>query len=137
MTTRMRRTKRPPRRGAALVEFAITAPLVFMIFFAAFEFCRMNIIRHTVDNAAYEGARRAIVQGATAADAVDATTPILSVMSVRDAEVTVDPPVITPNTEAVTVTIAVPCDSNSWVPPFFFRQKLLTGTCRLTREVLE
>ncbi len=51
------------------VEFAICFPLLLLFFFAAFEFCRANMIRQTADNAAYEGARRAIVPGATAEDA--------------------------------------------------------------------
>ena len=134
MVNRQSRATRRQRRGAALVEFAITAPIIFAIFFAGFEFCRMNIVRHSIDNAAYEGARRAIIPGATANDAVEAATPVLAVVSIRNPEITVDPPVISTTTEAVTVTIAVPYNSNSWVPPLFFRDKVLTGTCTLTRE---
>ena len=56
------------RRGAAAVEFAMTAGLAFFFFFAALEFCRVSMMRHTVQNALYEGARIGIVPGATASD---------------------------------------------------------------------
>ena len=48
------------------VEFAITAGLAFLFFFGAFEFSRVAMIRGTIDNAIYEGARLGITPGATA-----------------------------------------------------------------------
>ena len=54
------------RAGATAVEFAIVAPIFFLIMLASFEFSRLNVIRHTADNAAYEAARHAMVPGATA-----------------------------------------------------------------------
>ena len=56
------------RTGATAVEFAIVAPVFFLILFAMFEFSRVNVLRHTADNAAYEASRVAIIPGATAAD---------------------------------------------------------------------
>ena len=56
------------RPGAVLVEMAITSSLAFLFFFAALEFCRVAMIRHTVENALYEGARTGIVPGATTAE---------------------------------------------------------------------
>ena len=43
---------RQRRCGAVLVEFAVCAPIIFVVIFASFEFCRVNMIRHTMDNAA-------------------------------------------------------------------------------------
>ena len=57
------------RRGAAMSEFAIVAPLLFLFFFAAFEFCRVAMIRHTADNAVYEGCRAGVIPGATTGEA--------------------------------------------------------------------
>ncbi len=48
-----------------MVEFAIVAPLLFFLFFASMEFCRVAMIRHTADNAVYEGCRVGIIPGAT------------------------------------------------------------------------
>ena len=46
------------RRGATAVEFAITAPIFFIFLLASFEFGWMNVLRHSAENAAYEGAGR-------------------------------------------------------------------------------
>ncbi len=43
--------KKRARRGATLVEFALVVPILFLLFFAAVEFARVAMIRHTVDNA--------------------------------------------------------------------------------------
>src|SRR3972149_2123149 len=91
------------RRGAAAVEFAITAPVFFLFLLAAFEFGWLNVIRHTADNAAYEAARRVMVPGATAAEAVDKANSLLSIVGARGARITVTPATLTPNTEQVTV----------------------------------
>ena len=51
------------RRGAAAVEFAVAAPLLFLFFFSALEFGRMHMVRHTIQNASYEAARRGVSMG--------------------------------------------------------------------------
>ncbi len=51
----LRLSRARTRRGATTVEFAITVPILFAVVFTAFEFSRMNVIRHTAVNAAYEG----------------------------------------------------------------------------------
>ena len=107
------------RQGAAMIEFAIVAPLLFLFFFAAFEFCRAAMVRHTVDNAVYEAARVAIIPGATAAEARDTATRILSSIALNNATINIQPTVINRDTEDVTVTITVPYDQNSFVPHQF------------------
>ena len=125
---------RPARRGAVVVEFAICAPLLFFIFFAAMEFSRANMIRQSVENAVYEGSRRGIVPGATADDCRNAAQIVLNSISVNSAQVTVAPAVITRDTSEVTVAIAVPMNSNSWVAPLFFAGKIIANSMTLRRE---
>src|SRR3972149_6271968 len=105
MSTRQneRRSVRQPRRGAAAVEFAITAPVFFLFLLAAFEFGWLNVMRHTADNAAYEAARQAIVPGATAAEATAEAQRVLNIVGARDAQVTITPSTIDANTKSVTV----------------------------------
>jgi Flp pilus assembly protein TadG len=129
--------KRRLRKGAALVEFALTVPILFLVVFAAIEFSRVNTIRHSVANAAYEGARRGIVPGATAADARSAASSILTAVCVRDAEVTVSPSVIDADTSEITVSITVPLDQNGWITPKFFEGDILNSSCTLARERYE
>jgi Flp pilus assembly protein TadG len=51
----------PSRSGASAVEFAMVAPVVFMLLFATFEFARYIYVANIIDHAAREGARQASV----------------------------------------------------------------------------
>jgi hypothetical protein len=130
----MKRIKHSQRTGATTVEFALIVPLVFLFFFAAFEFSRMSMVRHTVEMAAYEGARRGIVPGATSTDAVDRANEVLAAIGTRAATITVTPNPITSQTSQITVDIQVPLDSNSWIPPFFLRGIQFDRAFTLGRE---
>lgn len=120
-----------------VVEFAICAPLLFMFFFASLEFGRVNMIRQTVENACYEGARRGIVPGATATDCQNSAQAVLNSVSARDSTINVTPSVINGDTSQVTVDITVPVNSNSWVIPVFFANKTISGSMTLKRERFE
>ncbi|TWU41237.1 TadE-like protein [Novipirellula aureliae] len=117
----MNKRKPSQRSGAVMVEFAIVVPILFLFFFAAFEFCRVSMIRHTADNAVYEAARTAMIPGATATDARQAATAIMSSLGVSGVNVTVTPATIDRDTADVTVEIAVPLVGNSFVPIHYFR----------------
>lgn len=134
--SRAARTRRfaRSRRGAALVEFALTAPLLFFILFASLEFARANMLRNTVEMAAYEGARRGIVPGATAEDVRDAARFPLATIFVRNASIDVEPETITDSTRTVTVTVSVPLDGNFWGPAVFFRGKTVSNSLTMPRE---
>ena len=122
------------RRGATAVEFAIVSPIVFLTFFAAFEFCRVAMIRHTVDNAVYEGARRGIVPGANANDAREQAEFVLNTIGVNSANITVTPAIIDENTQDVTVRVRIPLDGNSFIPLRFFGGKSVDGEITMKRE---
>jgi Flp pilus assembly protein TadG len=107
------------RRGAVIVEFAIVAPVFFLFIVVAFEFGRLNVIRHTADNAAYEAARNAIVPGATAAEAIAKANGLMNVVGTRGARVTINPSTLGPNVDEVTVTVEVPLRLNGWIAPRF------------------
>ena len=59
------------------------------------------MLRHSVDNAAYEAARSVIVPGATAAEAEQAARAIMDVVWARGVDVEVDPSVIQNSTPEV------------------------------------
>ena len=127
-----RRCLRP--QGAATLEFALTASILFFFLFAALEFSRAHMIYHTCENAAYEGARRGIVPGATQQDVINTTQSILNSASVTDVLITVTPTNIIADTTQVTVVISVQIDTNSWVTPLFFAGKTASSSCTLQRE---
>lgn len=119
MMRTFRRNAKHSRRGAVMVEFAIVAPVFFVFIIIAFEFGRLNVIRHTADNAAYEAARHAMVPGATAAEAVAKAKSILNVVGTQGAKVSVNPPVLGPTVDSVQVTVVVPMAQNGWIAPRF------------------
>jgi Flp pilus assembly protein TadG len=129
-----RLTKQNHRRGAAVVEFAVTAPIFFLFLLASFEFGWMNVLRHTADNAAYEAARAAMVPGGTAADATAKANSILKIVRARNAKVTVTPSVITTSTKSVTVDVDVPMSSNALVLPRFTSKTILHSESTLRTE---
>ncbi len=122
------------RRGTVLVEFALTIPLVFLFVFAALEFSRFNMLRHSVAQAAYEGARRGIVPGATADDVRAAALAVCDIVGGREAYVAVSPPVITPTTPSLNVTVTMPLNRNGWVVPRFIDAESLTQSITMARE---
>ena len=131
-TTFLNRNSR--RRGATAVEFAVVAPIVFFFLFTLFEFARVDVIRHSIESAAYEGARSAIVPSAGADRARAVALQNLDAIMAINADVTINPAVITPLTPEVTVTVEIPLDDNAWVIPRFFRGRRLTSSVTLRRE---
>ena len=61
-----RRRRRRRGRGQALVEFALVAPIFFLILFSIIEFGRYVFTVQILNEAAREGARYAIVHGSQA-----------------------------------------------------------------------
>jgi Flp pilus assembly protein TadG len=122
------------RRGATAVEFAIVSPIFFVLVIAAFEFGRLNVIRHTADNAAYEAARRAMVPGATVAEATTEAQRILRIVGTRGATVNVTPATLGPDVDRVTVTVDVPMNQNGWITPRFTRSTNIRATSTLRTE---
>ena len=105
-----------------------------MFMAASFEFSRLNVIRHTADNAAYEAARKAIVPGATSAEAVTKANDTLRVVNTVGAVVTVNPTTLGPDTEEVTVTVNVLMDQNGWIIPRLIGSRTIQSSSTLQTE---
>jgi hypothetical protein len=96
------------RRGAAAVEFAMTAPILFALVLGAVEMSRANMLVHTTSIAATEAARRSIVAGATVNEVRLKALDELENVGVVDASVEVLPATLTDDTTQVTVNLTVP-----------------------------
>ncbi len=116
------------------MELAIVAPLLFLFFFAAFEFCRVAMIQHTADNAVYEGCRAGIIPGSTAADAHQEAERIMGTLGVTNVNVTVTPSTLEPDSQEITVRIEVPLDENSFVPNQFVAGRQILRELTMARE---
>jgi len=64
LNSRAGRRNRRGRRGQAIVEFALVAPIFFVVLFGIVEAGRFMFYYETLNNATREGARYAIVNGA-------------------------------------------------------------------------
>lgn len=104
-------------------------PLIMTIAFAMIELSRLMLLQHTADTAAYEGARHAMVPGATAAEAALAAQDLIDANGLRDVSIFVTPSEIREDTPLLTVRVEVPVAKNSWIA--FFR----VGSYEVSSEV--
>jgi hypothetical protein len=104
----LNRCDKNTRRGAAAVEFAMTAPILFALVLGAVEFSRANMLVHTTAIAATEAARKSIIPGATAPEVRLKALEELRAVGIVDANVTLDPAEIVDDTTQVTVSLTVP-----------------------------
>lgn len=130
---RGRRRRHSARRGVTAVEFSLVAPLIFLLFFGLIEFTRLNFLRHSVQNTAYEAARRVIPPGSAEADARETALNLLAAVGAnRGAQIDV-----VQARDRVTVSIEVPYDQNAWTIGRFVRNVSVGSSCTLMRETLE
>ena len=125
------------RHGTSAVEFAVVAPVFFMVIFGIIEFGRMVMVQQMVTSASREGARRAILDGATTDDVTDVVDDYLASGGVSEATVTVS---ATPSSvsfgQPISVTVSIPFGDVSWLPaPFFLDEDQdLSATTTMCRE---
>ena len=124
------------RRGVVAVEFAMTAPLLFLMLYAALELGHANMTFNAVEAACYEGARVGIVPGASAAECQAAAQRILTISKIRGANVTVTPANLNTSTQSVQVRVTVPYVATAIIPPTFTRLLTINRQCELVREQL-
>jgi Flp pilus assembly protein TadG len=132
---------RRKRRGAAVVEFAIVAPLFFLLVFGMIEFGRVIMVKQIITNASREGARVAVLDQTTHQEVVDKVNTYLDSAKIHNAQVTTNPyePSTAGYDQPVTVTVSVPFSSISWLPkPWFFNTDTqLQATTVMRRETVE
>ncbi len=122
------------RRGAALVEFAVVLPIVLLIFAGMIEISRVLLLQHSADTASYEGARNAMVPGASADEATQAARTLLQAAGLKSATITVTPQVVTEATPLITVRVEVPIAPNAWISPSWFKESKVVSETTLFCE---
>src|SRR5258708_3459547 len=118
------RARRKPghalRCGAAAVEFAVVAPLLFSVVLAIMEFGRGIMVAETLSAAARAGSRAASLSGATTASATTIVTSNLTGITGTTVTMTVNG--ATKNAsqsvsgDTVALAVSVPYSSVSWLP---------------------
>jgi len=130
---------RKNRRGVAAVEFAVVAPLFFLLILGMIEFGRMIMVQQVITNGSREGARIAVLDGSTTSEVTSAVEEYLRNSAVSGATVTVtpDPPSSAGYGEPVTVTVSVAFNQVSWLPsPMFLGGNTLVASTVMRRETV-
>jgi Flp pilus assembly protein TadG len=127
-----------PRRGTAVVEFALVAPLFLMIVIGVIEIGRATMVQELLTNASREGARVAGNDTTVLTSSVrTAVNNYLSGVGISDATTSVspDPPSGASDGQSVTVTVTIPYSKVSWLASsWFLGGKTLTATSVMIRQ---
>jgi hypothetical protein len=75
-----------------------------------------------------------MVPGATVAEARQHADRMLRIVGTRGARVVVQPAVLGPDDDEITVTIDVPLSQNGWIAPRFTRNATIHAVSRLKTE---
>jgi Flp pilus assembly protein TadG len=135
-----RSSQGPPRRGdrlgVAATEFAIVAPLMFMLVIGFIEVGRGLMVQQVLTNASRVGAREAITIGATQQSVSDTATDYASGASVGSISVVCTPsPTAAAAGDTMTVTVSVDYADVSWIPaPWFMGNTTLTASSVMRKE---
>ena len=131
------RSCRRKRSGAAVVEFAVVVPVFFLLVFGMIEYGRLVMVQQVLTNAAREGARVGVLDGATQATVTSAVNNYLTSASINGATTAVspNPPSSAAYGGSVTVTVSVGFNQVSWLPsPIYLGGQTLTATSVMRRE---
>lgn len=136
----MLRNKISPRgvrraRGAAVVEFAVVLPLLLTILFGIIEYGWVFMVRQTLQTAAREGCRMAVLQTTTSpyTNVLDRISQVMEPTGLTTYTVTMTH--ATTANPIETVVVEVPYDDVSLMGGFFGTHNYdLGGTCSMRKE---
>ncbi|HEX6960517.1 MAG TPA: TadE/TadG family type IV pilus assembly protein [Lacipirellula sp.] len=128
--------KQRPRRGVAAVEFAIVAPVFFLLIIGIVEIGRAMMVQQVLINASRVGARRAITLSSTEQAVIDAVEEYAAGVGVDGVTVAVSPnPATAAAGASITVDVEIGYNQVSWLPaPWFMGGKQLAATSVMRKE---
>ena len=135
---RRRRVRPKSRLGAALVEFALVAPLMILFTMGLIDIGRMTMVKQLLITASREGARQASLPFATSASVQSDVLKMLSDSGLTGT-VTQSPSDLAAATAGSTVTVTVTANANSvsWMgSSMFMSGKNITAATSMRRESL-
>lgn len=134
--------KRQRRRGASAVEFALVAPVFFLVVFALIEFSRILWVQQALTNAAREGSRKALLATTLSTSDVDDAVrshlrgTLSNTFDKQKVRVLVTPSDLAglSSGEPITTTVAVYFKDFSLVPPRYLSDIAVAGSAIVERE---
>jgi len=131
--TRMGRRR---RRGTATVECAVVLPVFVLLLLGTMEACSMIFLRQSVELAAYESARAAVLPQTTLVNVQSAGASLLSARKVKNFSITVTPTNF--QTAAygsfIRVTASAPISDNSLFGSIFYKNMNAVGSVDFMKE---
>jgi len=123
----------------AATEFAIVAPVFFLMVIGFIEFGRALMVQQVLINASRVGARQASTTGATTAQVQAAVQAYTNGVAINGVTVTVTPdPAAAVAGTAITVNTTVPFSSVSWMrSAWFLGGKTLKASSQMRKEGFE
>lgn len=118
------------RRGVLTVEFAVTFPIIMMLFASLVYLIQGFVIANSAEKAAYEAARRGIVSSSTVAEmeAIVAQNMAVAMAPVFE-------PIIDRSGDLVIVTVRAPMDGNAWMFGWCPASVVIEKTCMLRKQL--
>jgi len=129
------RKKTGQRRAAAIVEFAVVLPLLLTILFGIIEYGWVFMVRQTLQTAAREGCRLAVLQTSVSpyTNVLSRVSSVMSPSGLTTYSVSMTHATVANPVE--TVEISVPYDDVSLMGGFFGTHNYdLAGTCSMRKE---
>lgn len=145
MKTKLRSILSFRRRGNTLIEAAFVFNILLLLSFCTVEFGYFLYAKHTIQGAAREGARAAVVPGATASDVTNAVARSLFAAGMNSGTTSIDSSKFTltlnPSNPAAAAGTAIQVDVTSTMgkigpKPLFFMgsSKAITGSTVMRKE---
>lgn len=142
MILRARRQTCVTRRGTSAVEFALVAPLFFMMVLGIIEIGRGIMVTHLLTHAARVGCRKAITGAYTSTQVQTEVVNTLTSLGISGETVTIlvndssgtALTSSTPSGTEITVSISVPVSQVTWVPGGGFLKSNLFGQFTMRKE---
>jgi Flp pilus assembly protein TadG len=129
------------RRAAAVIEFAVVAPVFFLLILGLIELGRGLMIKHQLTNSARLGCRVGIIEGKSTSDITNTVVNNLNSQGFNGESATVQVNDTIMNATAagagdeISVIVSVPIADASWLPfTNYISGGNLTGSYTLRRE---
>lgn len=128
------------------MEFAIVAPLFFLLIFGMIEFGRVIMVQQVLTNASREGARLAVLDNSTIASVTSAVTGYLSAAGLSGGSIAVlnssgspAEPSTMSSGDPITVKVSIPFSNVSLLstPWFFKADATLQASTVMRRETVQ
>ncbi len=107
------------RRGAAVVETAVIAPILILCMLGMMEVGYAFMVRQTVTMASREGARAASLPGGTLTDVTTAVDAVMDSANLTGYTTTSNIETVTPTDLEVWVGVTIPLNRVSWTGQLF------------------